>query len=460
MDKTTETIAGFVESLTADQLPDETLQAAKARIVDAVGCAIGGLNSPPAVIARNLARATVGSNPSATAFGLDQPTSIELAVFANTVMVRYLDFNDMYFTPRGGGGHPSDLLATVLAVGEAVGSSGREVLLAATLAYEVNGALSSAVWLRERGWDQGLNIVAASALAAGKLLGLSETQLGNALSLAVTPNVPVRQTRVGELSMWKGCATAGAARNGVFAALLAQQGMTGPPEAYEGAAGIWALVTGPFQLELPARTDGFVIEHIATKTHPAEYNAQGPLDLITSLRPQVSLDNIDRIDVDTYFLAYDEIGSQIEKWDPQTRETADHSIPYLLAVALVDGKVGQGSFSQTRILDPDLRPLMNRIHVHHNEEYTARFPGELNCAVSIRLQSGETIEAHQAYPLGHPQNPVSEADLTEKFGKLARQYVKPHEAKFCDEVLAELWSLETLEDVAPVVQSLGRLQGE
>src|SRR5207249_3115804 len=162
----------FVDGLTRDRLSDGVVHQVKRRLVDSLGCAIGGIDSRPAQIARSLARDVTGAL-SATVIGLPQRSSVEMATFTNTVMGRYLDFNDMYFSPRGGGGHPSDLIPTALAVGQSLGSSGLAVLHSIVIGYEVLGMLIGAVRLRERGWDQGLYTVVASAMMAGKLLGLS-----------------------------------------------------------------------------------------------------------------------------------------------------------------------------------------------------------------------------------------------------------------------------------------------
>jgi len=184
--------------------------------------------------------------------------------------------------------------------------------------------------------------------------------MAQAVSLAVIPHVPTRRTRAGSLSMWKGCATAGAARNGIFAATLAARGMTGPPEPFEGPEGIWDQVTGPFALSIdPPEPGRYVIERSLLKSRPAEYNAQGPLDLVIDLRSEVPHEAVERIDVDTYWLCWSEIGHEPAKWDPQNRETADHSLPYLLAVGMIDGRVALSSFTAERIADPALRPLMN-----------------------------------------------------------------------------------------------------
>jgi len=456
MDQTTEHIAGFVEGMSRDQLTPVVIHQVKRRLVDSLGCAVGAIDSAPARIARSLAGEVSGVR-SATVVGLPRRTTVEMATFANTVMVRYLDFNDMYFSPRGGGGHPSDVIATALAVGQSLGASGMDVLLSIAVGYEVLGKLIGVVRLRERGWDQGLYTVIASAMVTGKLLGLSRAQLGHAVSLAITPHVPLRQTRVGELSMWKGCATAAAARNGVFAALLASRGMTGPPNPIEGGDALWQIVTGPFVLDLSSRPGGFVIEQISTKFRPLEYNAQGPLDAIVSLRSRVDLDAIERIDVETYWLTYSEIGSEPAKWDPRTRETADHSLPYLLAVALADGDVGLESFAEARILDPTLRPLMNRIHISERKEYTQRFPAELMCRITIELRTGERVAEEIAYPRGHVQNPLTDEEIDQKFDRL----VNPRgdiDARRCRELRQLLWGFDAVDNVSEALEPLGSLR--
>ena len=295
-DSVSERIADYVVAQREQPVREGALHEAKRRILDSIGCAVAAMDSAPAQIARGLA-AEATAVRGASVIGLGTASTIELAAFANTVMVRYLDCNDIYFTSRGGGGHPSDMIPTACAVGEATGASGHEVLRAVILGYEVNGALAGAVWLRERGWDQGLNVVAATAMMAGDLLGLDKEQLGHALALAVTPHVPVRQTRIGQLSMWKGCATAGAVRNGIFAALLAERGMTGPAEPYVGRSGIWELVTGPFDLVVPLSSTRSIIEDTAIKLRPAEFNAQAPIDLVLDLRDVCPSAEIESIDV-------------------------------------------------------------------------------------------------------------------------------------------------------------------
>lgn len=455
MEATTATIVDFVRDIHSAGIAERTYHGVRRRLVDSFGCAIAAIDSPPAAIARGLAAET-SSGRGATAIGLDRPTTIELAAFANTVMVRYLDANDMHFTRRGGGGHPSDMIPTALAVGEAVGASGPEVMDAIVTGYEINGALATAAWLRERGWDQGLNIVAATSMMAGQLLGLDREQLGHALALAVTANVPVRQTRVGHLSMWKGSATAGAARNGIFAALLAQRGMTGPPQPFEGASGIWEQVTGPFELQLPVRSDEYVVEDVHTKTRPAEYNAQAPIDLVLDARPAVAIDEIEAVELETYHLAYHEIGMDAAKWDPRTRETADHSLPYLLAVALVDGHIDEQSCAPERVLDPALRPLMQRISIRERPEFTERFPAELRARLVIRMADGTDVVRETSYPKGHRSNPLTDAELDDKFERMVGDR-SAADGERCARLRAELWAFGDVKDVGDVMRPLGAL---
>lgn len=455
MDATTAAIVEFVVGTDVGAIPGRTVHHVRRRLVDSIACAIAAIDSPPAVIARGLAGDST-SAPGATVLGLDRQSTIELAAFANSVMVRYLDYNDMYFTERGGGGHPSDLIPAALAVGEAVAATGPEVIAAITIGYEVNGALASGVWLRERGWDQGLNIVVATAMMSGSLLRLDREQLGHAVALAVTPNVPVRQTRVGHLSMWKGCATAGAVRNGIFAAALAKRGMTGPPQPFEGRSGIWELVTGEFAIGFPVVPGEYVIEDVHTKVRPAEYNAQGPIDLALSVRDRLNVEDVEAIELETYWLAYHEIGMDEAKWDPQTRETADHSLPYLLAVALVDGVIDRDSCAPERVTDPALRPLMRKISVRERPDFTARFPHEIASRLVVRLRDGSEIVAETSYPIGHRRNPVSDADIDAKFDRLVDGRGE-RDVEICATLRDALWSLDGVKDIGEVMRPLGGL---
>lgn len=458
MDRVTDMIAVFTDSLGSEILDQAILHQAERRLVDSLGCMIGAVNAEPAVIARSLAAEETGDFAASVVGLRGAASTVGAAVFANTVMVRYLDFNDTYYGPRGGGGHPSDLIPTALAVGEATGASGRETALLIVLGYELMSRLQSTVKLRERGWDQGFYTGLASAMMTGKALSLTRGQLAHAAALAVVPHVPLRVTRAGELSMWKGAATADAARSGVRAARLAGRGMTGPLHAFEGDDGVFAQVSGPFELDLPARPGQWIISQVHTKYRPAEYNSQALLDLAVELREEIDLGAVEAIHVDTYWLAYSEIGSEPAKWDPRTRETADHSIPFLLARALVDGGITSASFTPEKILDPGLRPLMNKITVTENDDYSRRFPAELLVRVTVTTDAG-VIERQAAYPRGHVKNPLSDAELDRKFDDLISGQPDRDQA-VARLARQSLWDLSAVDDVGTVMRDLRELAGE
>ena len=471
MDRTTELISSYAVALDYSHLPPDTVHETKRRIIDALGCAMGGFSSEPAKIARRLASITSGTFPSRV-LGSGDPTSPDMAAFANTVMVRYLDYNDAYVSP--GAGHPSDMLPAVLAVAEPWHASGKAVITATVLAYEVHGRLTDEVALGEKGWDQGAFMVIGSACGAGKVLGLSQDQMAHAVSLAVVPNLPLGQTRVGELSMWKGCATAAATRNGVFAALLAREGMEGPYEPFEGGHGLWEQVTGPIRLAsfggdffdpkyqrlspagggIPsgriAALGGstFKINESSIKYFPCQIHTQVPISLALELRNVVNPEEIEAINLETYRTAWRSAGSEPEKWEPRTRETADHSLPYLISVAFVDGAITPGSFTPERIRDPALSQLMGKIRVAEDPDFTERYPEAQASRMEVVNRSGRRFVACADYPKGHWKRPLTDEELEDKFNSLAREVLSAQQRRAAVEAL---WALEEVDDIGRVL---------
>jgi 2-methylcitrate dehydratase len=348
------------------------------------------------------------------------------------------------------------VIPTALATAEAFGCSGAEALLGIVIGYEVAGTLVGATRIRERGWDQGTFIAVGAAAAAGKLMGLSKQQLGHAVAIAVTSNIATRQTRVGELSMWKGCAAAAAGRNGILAALLAREGMTGPAKPFTGKDGIIERVTGPISIELGFPKRGpYIVECSNFKLYPAEYNSLGPLDIIFSLREIVRAENVEKVDVETYWLAYSEIGMEPEKWHPHTRETADHSLPFLIATAIIDGRIGQDSFAPNRLFEPGVNELMARIAITENKEYSARFPDELKTAIRIQLKTGELIERMVTFPRGHHQNPPSDREIDAKFDSICQDR---KDAASCQAAKNAVWNLDSLDRVSDLFDLLTSIE--
>lgn len=438
MDQTTERIRDYACKLTYEDLPQDVVHQVKRTLIDTLGCALGGFQAQPAVIARRLAQ-SMTSNTPARIIGTTATSSPDMAGFANGVMVRYLDYNDSYFSP--GGGHPSDMIPAILAVADPLACDGRTVITAVALAYEVFCRLSDQVVVGELGWDQGMFSVIGAACGAGKALGLDAEAMGHAVSLAVVPNLPLGVTRVGELAMWKGCAAANATRAGIFAALLAREGMTGPEAPFEGRKGLWEQAVGkPVQLgALGGGGAPFAITSSMFKAFPAQIHTQGPISLALELRAQVPIVDIDTIHIQAYRSAVQSAATEPEKWAPRTRETADHSIPYLVATALCHGAVTAASFTDERLQDPNVRALMKKMTVDEDDQFTQRFPDENNCRIEISTASGQRFAAHTAYQPGHWRNPLSDEQVVDKFNRLAADVLSPAQ---CTSTVERLWSFD------------------
>lgn len=447
MDKTTEKIARYATSLSYEDLTPAALRATKKLLVDTIGCAIGAHDSEPARIARRVAAGKSSARP-ARVWCSGERSSIEAAAFANGVMVRYLDFNDTYMSVEVA--HPSDAIPAILALAEARRASGKAALTAIVAMYEVFASFADACNLFNKGFDHGFYIALGASVGLGNLLGLDPERMGNAIALTCAPNVPLRVTRSGALTMWKGCAAPAAARAAVVATELAMEGMTGPSAIFEGRHGVFEQVTGRFELApFAAKGGSFAVERSGIKYFPTEYNSLVPLELILKLREKVPADEVESIHVETYHFTYTEIGSEPEKWRPTTRETADHSLPYMLAVALMDGDISVASFSEERIRDPRLPPLMDRITISENPEFTRKAPESMECRLEVKTRRGERLVEEGSYPKGHAKNPMSEAEVEAKFRKLCANRVSDRRA---DAILQAVWDLDQSKDVSELIE--------
>ncbi|MCC6531195.1 MAG: MmgE/PrpD family protein [Burkholderiales bacterium] len=449
MDATIERIAAYAAGFQFDGLTAKAVHETKRRLIDALGCGLGGYDDAPCRIARKLA-ARGTCDGGARILGGAQRTLPELAAFANGVMIRYLDGND---TLPGGGGHPSDVIAPMLAVAEAARAGGKALVAAIALAYEVYYAFFRSVCMRDHGMDHVLYTAVASALGAGKLLGLDDRRLAHAVALAVTPNIALHATRRGDLSMWKGVAAGNAARNGVFAALLAAEGMTGPANAIEGSHGLRELV-GSFELAALTPAQGeFRVTQSNLKFFLSEYHSQSPITAALQLSRELRAEDIAAITVYTYWFAWHEIGSEPEKWHPTTRESADHSLPFILAAVLIDGAFSDAVFSAARLRDRAVHALADKVAVKEDPELTRRFQVCVPCRLEVRLRNGETRTAEIEYPRGHYQNPMTDAEVESKFTTLARRFL-PEER--IAPALKVLWSIEQERDAGIVLDVLAR----
>ena len=437
MDATTQRLVRFALETDFDRLPARSVHECKRRLIDTLGCAIGAYDEPLSVMARSLAARSAG-DPAARIWGSAATSTPELAAFANGVGLRLMDISDTYLGKSRG--HPSDVASAVVAVGDCVHASGREVMAALALAYDVYCSLCNAFDWNSAGWDQPLYGVVASAVGAGRLLRLDSERMAHAIALALVPNMAMAQTRRGPLSSWKGCAGANGSRNGVFAAMLARDGFTGPSAVFDGEGGL-ADNVAPFEWALPA------FGHMITQTHikslPVCYHGQSAVLLALEMRERLALEDIVAIHVDAYRAAVDMMGKDASRWAPTTHETADHSLPYTVAIALLDGAVSADSFDAARFTDPEVVKLMQKVHVHEDPALTRAYPDGAPSRLRIVLRSGETLTDERTYPTGHAKSAMSDAEVEAKFGDMLSR----HPASARSRVLLErLWSLESCAD--------------
>jgi 2-methylcitrate dehydratase len=457
MDSTTEAIVDYAVAYSQRDLTEPVMTATINHMVDTVAVAIAGTTAESSRIAARLAT-TYQTSHGSTVVGAGCQASPDWAAFANSLMVRTYDWNDGM--QAKGGGHPSDMIPGLWAVAEIVHASGTELLVATALAYELLGGLGIMV---ERGpWDQGLFMGGATAIAAGRLLGLSREQLGEAASLAYTTALPLSVHRWGSLSMMKGASTAISVRNGVFCALLARDGFTSAPAPIEGFYGL-SHILGEFSPRLPVMPGGpSVIEMSHQKPVPAESQVLGLLDLVPEIRAWAGGTEIAAIDIEMSERAVRHIADPA-KYDPQNRETADHSLPYMLAVALVDGGITLDSYRPERFRDPALRPVMNSITVRPNDEFTkirTEFDGVTRAhplRVTFRLADGRTRTDDLRYHKGHFQDPMTTSDLDHKFDLACRGVAGDRQR---DAIRDAWWGLEGVEDVALPIGMLARFDTE
>jgi 2-methylcitrate dehydratase len=442
MDGTLKFLSDYCSSLDYRSVPAKVVHDVKRHVVDTLGCAMAGRDMGPPLIARAQALEAV-STPGSTIIGTRHKSSPELAAFANGVMARYLDFND---TARlGSAGHPSDNITAVLAAAEYAGADMHATIAGIVVAYEVQnriGAVGRSA--RLNGWDHAIFVVLAAAAGAGRAIGLNQAQMANALALAAVANAAMGQTRVGQLSSWKGCTAPNAARNGVFAALLARRGMSGPDEAFDGPRGYKKQLGAPFELPPFGGTNvPYAIEADKFKCYPCDYEAQCSITPAIELHKAINgnVSDIVSVDVETYEHAIFVAADTRDKWNPTSRETADHSIPYVVAVALFRGTVWMDDFTDERIRDPEVLALMQKIEVRATEECTRAWPQAFPFRITLTTRSGRKIVKDVKYAKGHPDNPMSDAELEAKFRRLAEPSMGQARAS---NALTQLWKMEDL----------------
>jgi 2-methylcitrate dehydratase len=443
-----ETLARYATDLRYEDIPAAVVREAKRYLIDSIGCGLGGFDAEPSQIANRLA-ANVSAVRGATVMCSGVVTSPELAVFANGVMIRYLDFNDGYLSL--GGGHPSDSIAALLSTAEVAGRSGRDLITGMVLTYEVFCRVCDVLDNRAIGIDYATIIGLAAVAGAGRMLGLTSQQIVHAIDIHVAGNVALNQTRVGALSNWKACSAPEAARKAIFAVQLAQAGMTGPNEVFEGRDGFFKRINRkPFRLPpLGSGDPPFGMQHCFTKRFALGQYSQTVAQAAAEARAWSSdIAEIAEVNVLVSRVAIGVMADSPDKWRPQTHETADHSIPYAAGVVLMYGTIEDEHYADPYLHDPRLLDLVSRVHVLPSDE-ADRVELEINlCDLEVVLRSGARRSFRVEYHRGHWKNPMSDAEVEEKFRALARRQLK---AAQTDDLLRQLWALESLPQAGALV---------
>jgi 2-methylcitrate dehydratase len=447
-----EKLAAFVAQSRYEQLSAEARLQLKIRILDALGCALGALSAP--LIGRLRAHTTeFAGEGECTLLGGGQAAPDRTA-FYNSALVRYLDFNDSYLA-KGETCHPSDNLGAVLAACEYANRSGRDLLTALAVAYQVQCRLSDEAPVRARGFDHTVQGSYAVAAGVAKGLGLDETRTAHAIAICGTASNALRVTRTGFLSNWKGLAYPHTAFTCTHATLLAMRGITGPLEVFEGNKGFMDSIAGPFEIDW-GKEDLERVRRTILKKHNAEIHSQSALEGILELKREFGLTGheVERVEVRIFDVAFHIIGGgeEGEKRTVRSKEEADHSLPYLVAVALLDGQVMPAQFLPARIHAEDVQTLLRKVEVSPAEEFSRAFPGEMPCRVTLQLRDGRrpSIEK-RSYP-GFLADPADWASAARKFHFLS----EPHTTHAQREEIMEF--VHQLEDL-PISQLTDLLRG-
>jgi 2-methylcitrate dehydratase len=421
-------LAVLAHSVRYEDLPSPVVHETKRLILDTLGCALGGSHSEPAAIVRNVAR-TLGGNPEATMLGTGGRTSCALATLVNGTLIRYLDLNDYYFGHDSA--HPSGNLAAGMAVAQRVGRSGKDLIAALVAAYELQIRFCDFVagpGISDRGWHPGTTLQFSSAALAARLLGDDPVVTANAIAISGTHNNSLAQLQRGHIPASKATAEALICKGGVEAALLATAGLTGPDEIFEGVAG-WSKVVAN-GLDTEALTaplkDRFRIVESCMKPYAAVAGAMAPIQAAIDIRRK---DGIDAAHINTVTIRLPAVAvrkaADPKKLAPKDKETADHSMHYCVAVALLDAACGPAQFTRARIAASDVAAMIVRIQIKTDDELTALWPASSGGGVSVTLRNGREVSRLHRQPPGHPANRITDADLETKFTELADGVLSP-----------------------------------
>ena len=414
-----EEMAAFVERVSYSDLSGEASRQIKIRVLDALGCSLRALGAEPIRILRSQLEDFNGAG-LCTLIGGGR-SAPDRTAFYNSALVRYLDFNDAYLA-RGETCHPSDNLGAVLAASEYANRSGRDLMGALALAYQVQCRLSDLAPLRRKGFDHTTQGSYAVAAGVSKALGLDRVKTAHAIAICGTAFNALRVTRTGALSNWKGLAYPNAAFGCTHGTFLAMRGITGPLEVFEGNKGFMDAIAGRFEIDW-SKEDLERVTQTILKRFNAEIHSQSVLEGILDLKQEYALtgQEIEKIQIEIFSVAYNIIGGGEEgdKTIVRTKEEADHSLPYLTAVAILDGQVMPDQYRPARIRSPDVQELLRKVTVKPEAAYSRKFPKEMPCRIVVTLRNGRALVKEKRDYEGFRTRPMSWDTAVKKFEGLS-----------------------------------------
>jgi 2-methylcitrate dehydratase len=417
-----EQLAKFVVDAAYDALSESVRLQLRIRILDSLACAIGSVSAEPVRRIREQID-DFGGRPHCTLIGGGR-TAPDRATLFNGALVRYLDFNDSYLA-KGETCHPSDNFAPVLAAAEYAGGHGRDLLTALAVAYQVQCRLSEVAPVRAKGFDHTTQGSYAVAAGVSRALGLDQKRTANAIAISGTAFNALRVTRTGALSHWKGLAYPNTAFCCLHASFLAKRGITGPLEVLEGNKGFMESIAGPFEIDWQAEGLDRVPRTIVKK-YNAEIHSQSAIEGLLELKHDhhFGASDVEGVEVEIFDVAYDIIGGgeEGEKAAIRTKEDADHSLRYILAVALLDDQVMPEQYTPTRIASQDVQDLLQRVSIRPQASLSRRFPNEMPCRLTVHLRDGRCVKKQKSDYDGFHTRPATWDLVQRKFEQLSNPY--------------------------------------
>ncbi len=433
-------LASFITKSRWRDLDDEVIAILKRSILDTFGVAIAAVEASPL---RALRVHINDFNPTGQSTligdGLGAP---DMASLYNAGLISYLDFHDGYMA-RGETAHPSMVLAGVLATLEYHGGDGKDLLLATAIGYQVMAKLCDRIKMRNKGLDKTLHVTLATAAAVGKILDLDRDRMMHAISIAATNGLALRSSQTGSLSDWTHLSTAGAVKQGLEAAFLAQRGVTGPSDVFEGNRGLEEIIDASFDIDWPMK-DFELIKRVSLRKYNADIHAQSAIEATIQLRAtnDITRKDVKAIHVETFKTAHELIGggNGDARTDVMNREEAARSLPFLVSAALLDGQLEPSQYRHRRIRQKDMREMTDRVFIKANDAYTEAFPDKLCCKITIEMEDGTEYSLEKKSYEGFYSQPMEWDRLTEKFNKLTEDYANDQLREIC------ITAVETLEE--------------